>query len=103
MSSNKGATKRERQRCFNIVEGHRQRVHMKWMNGPYHTGYSKEVYKRVVELLGRIEREILDIQEEDCAPETPHYQGDFSAEEMERALRVMEEQDQRNNPFEVST
>lgn len=90
------AIKKERQRCVNILAAHRERIHLKAGGAPR----NQKILLKIVQLLKVIEREMLDIKQDDLMPDTPQYHGDFSAEEMERALLVMEEQDQRNNPFE---
>ena len=96
MAGGNSAQKRERARCAGIVRDRRAIMERKLISG---IG-NKAVIRRVISLLQEIEHIILELPHPDAYnPEVQmQYAGDFSAEEMERAQAIIEEQE--HNPFE---
>jgi hypothetical protein len=93
----RGAEK-ERARCAGIVRerlAHVQRVAA--TSGPPQRLYRKtDIAATLIKVLIDLEAKILDVPKEEKAAILP---GDFSIEEMERAIEIIEEQER--NPFEV--
>src|SRR6266566_2837790 len=99
MVSNNSAIKNERNRCAEIVRERRYSIERKLIEG--HRNFSKEQMnygRRFLTMLTEIEHMILDLPVSIVIKEQQEYLGDFSTEEMERALAIIS--DQETNPFD---
>ena len=91
--------RKERARCAAIVRDRRATIERKLIASTKMTEKEKNIVRRVITLLQEIEHSILELPHPDAyIPEKFEYLGDFSAEEMERAQAIIEEQ--KRNPFE---
>ncbi len=99
MAGGNSIQKRERARCAGIVRDRRATVERRLISSRKMNEDQKMVVRRVITLLQEIEHSILELPHPDAyMPEKFEYLGDFSAEEMERAQAIIEEQE--HNPFE---
>lgn len=89
----KSLAKAERERCANILAKYKAELLNKLMKDPL-SPKQKTYLRRVIKLLHDINNEILQIEKPTDIP----IAGDFSADEMERALAIIEEQNV--NPFD---
>lgn len=96
MSHKPRTTKLERDRCVGIVSSRKNALLRIMITKPLSV-HSKNCLRRTIALLNDLEQEMWGID-----PAKPNEQlvaaGDFSAEEMERAQAIIEEQ---QNPFLV--
>ena len=90
----KSLVKAERERCANILTKYKAELLHKLMNDPL-SPKQKTYLRRVIKLLHDINNEILQIEK---PTEIPIAAGEFSTDEMERALAIIEEQNA--NPFD---
>ena len=88
----------ERQRCLALVAAYRLSIERKVSARPVVTAHEAMLVKRIVGALLQIESEIKHPVAKEAITEVV-LPGDFSIEEIERAVAMIEEQER--NPFEV--
>ena len=97
MAGGNGAQKRERARCAAIVRERRYEIERALITKAT-TSRDKLYIRRFIKILTEIEANIMGLELPAIPSEKVQYLGDFSAEEMERAQSIIEEQER--NPFE---
>jgi len=88
----------ERQRCLALVAAYRETIQRKFSQIPNYSLEREQNVKRVVNSLLQIEADIRHPAAKEAITEVV-LPGDFSIEEIERAVAMIEEQER--NPFEV--
>ena len=94
--SRSNVKERERTRCVGIIFNKRKELLDILMRRPNLSDASKKCLRRAVVLLSEIAGEISEVPQ--YAKDVIYPTGEFSTEEMERALAIIEEQNA--NPFD---